>query len=197
VRFGTTLVDEILTALDRQLGLARAGRHELVVCGGSALAALGLVTRTTRDVDVLGTAEVSAAGLRVLRLRELPAEVRAAAARVARDFGLDEDWLNLGPAAQLDLGLPEGFGGRLVRRGYGEHLTVYFAGRYDQIHFKLDAAADQDDYHVQDLAALGPADEELLAAARWALTQDVSAEFRRSLGDFLTHEGHDHVARSL
>jgi len=30
VKFGTALVDEILTALDRQLGLARAGRYELV-----------------------------------------------------------------------------------------------------------------------------------------------------------------------
>jgi len=197
VKFGTALVDEILTALDRQLGLARAGRYELVVCGGSALAALGLITRTTRDVDVLGAAEAGADGLMVVRLPALPDEIRAAAALVARDFALAEDWLNLGPAAQLDLGLPDGFSGRLVRRDYGEHLAVHFTGRYDQVHFKLYAAVDRDDYHVQDLAALRPTADELLAAARWTLTQDVSAEFRRSLEDFLTRQGHDDVARSL
>ena len=42
-------LDEALSALGEQLEAAGA-RFELVVIGGSALAALGLVLRTTRDV---------------------------------------------------------------------------------------------------------------------------------------------------
>ncbi len=44
--------DQLLTALEEQL---RAAGHEydLVVVGGSALLALDLVRRTTRDIDVV------------------------------------------------------------------------------------------------------------------------------------------------
>lgn len=42
-----------LRLLDELLGIAHAPRFELVVCGGSALIATGLVRRTTRDVDIV------------------------------------------------------------------------------------------------------------------------------------------------
>jgi hypothetical protein len=51
------------------------------------------------------------------------------------------DWINAGPASMLQLGLPEGFLGRAVRREYGG-LVIYLASRYDQICFKVYAAAD-------------------------------------------------------
>lgn len=44
--------DRLLSALDEQLGAA-GERHDLVVVGGSALLALDLVRRPTRDVDVV------------------------------------------------------------------------------------------------------------------------------------------------
>jgi hypothetical protein len=44
--------DPILEALGEQLA-ARGERFELVVIGGSALLALGLVERATRDVDIV------------------------------------------------------------------------------------------------------------------------------------------------
>jgi len=146
---------------------------------------------------VLGAAEPDPGGLKVRRLPDLPAELAEAAGRVARDFGLDDDWLNLGPARQLELGLPAGFADRLVRRGYGDHFTAWFASRYDQVHFKLYAAVDRGDYHVQDLIALKPTDGELSAAARWMLPQDVSAAFRHSLVEFLEAQGWNNVARAL
>jgi hypothetical protein len=43
---------QILSALGEQLA-ARGERYELVVIGGSGLLALGLVERTTRDVDIV------------------------------------------------------------------------------------------------------------------------------------------------
>jgi hypothetical protein len=88
------------------------------------------------------------------------------------------DWLNAGPASLLDLGLPEGFLQRAQRRSYGEALTVLFASRTDQIHFKLYAAVDQGaGWHFADLQALEPTEPEL-QAARWSRTHDPSVSQR-------------------
>jgi len=48
---------EIFSALDRQIEVHGGSPIGLVVCGGTALAALGLVNRTTKDVDVMGSIE--------------------------------------------------------------------------------------------------------------------------------------------
>src|SRR5439155_26051655 len=86
----------------------------------------------SRDVDVVALL----AGQTLVDPRPFPAELIAARDRVARDFGLPENWLNAAPADLLDFGLPEGFVERLERHDYGESLTVHFANRFDQIHFK-------------------------------------------------------------
>ncbi len=44
---------EALQLLHEQLLLNDAPKTELVVCGGSALIATGLVSRTTQDVDII------------------------------------------------------------------------------------------------------------------------------------------------
>ena len=51
-------MDRILTALDRQIGLKGGESISLVVIGGAALHALGLIPSTTKDVDVLGEEEI-------------------------------------------------------------------------------------------------------------------------------------------
>ncbi len=118
-------------------------------------------------------------------MRRFPECLDKAAKTEARDFGLPEDWLNLGPTPQIDLGLPSGIEGRLVKKGYGNFLAVYFISRTDQIFFKPYAGVDRNDYHVQDLIALRPREKEMEEVARWVLTQDVSQEFRSILKDFL------------
>jgi len=169
--------DELLQALGEQLG-ARGERYELVVIGGSALLALGLVERTTKDVDIVALR--SDAGLD--SADPLPPGLRAAGDLVARDFGLAAEWLNPGPAGLLTFGLPEGFTDRLERREYGPGLVIYLASRYDQIHFKLYAAVDQGPgKHEQDLLALGPTETELIAAARWSRSQDPSEGYAQVL----------------
>ena len=91
-----------------------------------------------------------------------------------------------------------GFVGRLQQRTFGSHLTMWFAGRLDQIYFKLYAAADQGPgRHVDDLIALNPSGEELAAAARWAFTHEVSPGFRSLMRELLTQLGHDDVARQI
>jgi hypothetical protein len=167
-------IDLLFGALAEQL--QALGCHlEIVVIGGSALTALGLVGRATRDVDLLAIAENGE-----LRLAEpLPETLLAARAAVAADFGLAEDWLNAGPTDLLRWGLPEGFMSRVVTRSYGTGLIVHFASRLDQIHFKLFAMVDQGGgRHEADLRALNPAQSELVAAARWSVTQDPSPGYR-------------------
>jgi Nucleotidyltransferase of unknown function (DUF6036) len=178
-------IDVILAALADQLR-SMGERQEIVVIGGSALTALGLVRRTTRDVDLVAIAENGE-----LRSADpLPDALRAARDRVARDFGLDGNWLNGGPTGLLKWGLPDGFMGRIVTRRYGEALTVHFAGRLDQIHFKLFAMVDQaGGRHEADLRALHPNSGELIAAARWSMTQDPSPGYRMVLKEALNALG--------
>lgn len=174
-------LDTILGALEEQLrDLGK--QQEIVVIGGSALTALNLVRRATRDVDLVAIAE----GGQLLPASPLPDALREARDRVARDFDLDPNWLNAGPTDLLKWGLPEGFMSRTVTRRYGDALTVHFAGRFDQIHFKLFAMVDQaGGRHEADLRALHPSKPELIAAARWSMTQDPSPGYRMMLGEAL------------
>ena len=181
---GETL-DAILAALAEQL-MSLGDELEIVVIGGSALTALDLVRRATRDVDLLAIAENGE-----LRPAEpLPDALRMARDRVARDFELDQNWLNAGPTDLLKWGLPVGFTTRVVTRRYGPALVVQFAGRVDQIHFKLFAMVDQaGGRHEADLRALHPTREELIAAARWSMTQDPSPGYRMMLVQALSALG--------
>jgi hypothetical protein len=142
------IINDILEGLDRQVGVHGGMPLGLVVCGGTALSALGLVMRTTRDMDVLGLVSETQNGVTIQSIKEFPEWLVEAADKVRRDFDLPERWLNLGPASQVESGLPEGFTKRLVKKVYGQYLTVYFISRIDQIHFKLYASVDQDGYHV-------------------------------------------------
>jgi hypothetical protein len=179
------VANQVLAALGDQLAAVGA-RYELVVIGGSGLLALGIIERSTRDVDILALRS----GEKLDSANPLPAPLQAARDRVARDFSLPDEWLNAGPTDLLDFGLPDGFTERLERRDYGEALTIYLASRYDQIHFKLYALVDQGPgKHEDDLRALQPTDEELLAAARWARTHDTSEPFAAILDQALSHLG--------
>jgi hypothetical protein len=57
----------------------------LVVCGGSSLIAMGLVDRTTVDVDIVALLDSSN---RLTRAEPLPDELARAGLQVARDLGL-------------------------------------------------------------------------------------------------------------
>jgi hypothetical protein len=178
--------EHLISALGEQLAAA-GERFELVVVGGSGLIMLGEIERSTRDVDLVALRN----GEELHAAKPLPGPLRRAAERVARDFSLDETWLNGGPTSLLDFGLPEGFLERLDSRSYGEALVVHFASRYDQIHFKLYAMVDQGGpgKHEQDLRALAPSEAELLAAAHWSQTHDPSDAYRETLLQALHHLG--------
>jgi len=192
-----SIIDDIFVALDRQIGVYGGVQLGLVICGGTALFAFGLVLRTTRDVDVLGTVLETQNGLTIRRITNFPEWLVDSANKVGRDFDLPENWLNLGPASQVESGLPNGFEKRLVKKVYGKYLTVYFISRIDQIHFKLYASVDQDDYHIQDLFALKPTENEMEMAANWVVTQDVSEVFKALLKDFLEIHKYGDIAKRI
>jgi hypothetical protein len=100
-------------------------RVHLVVIGGSGLIAIDAVARATRDVDVVALEEDG----ELVSAEPLPAAVRDAAVIVARDLGLEPNWLNPGPTELLVHGLPEGFADRLTARDLGKALRVSFASR--------------------------------------------------------------------
>ena len=167
--------------LERALGLvgqllqSDEETASVVIIGGAALNLLGVVSRTTRDVDVVAMTSAPGAAL-VAPPNPLPAALMKAVESVARDLGLAPNWLNRGPASQWEIGLPPGFASRLHWRSYGP-LHVGIADRFDLVHFKLEAAADQPssegNRHLEDLLALRPSDNDLHAAIAWVKEKNV------------------------
>jgi hypothetical protein len=180
-------ITEALKALSETLE-ARHLEYELVAVGGSSLVLLGLITRATRDLDIVATVEAGeyvAAG-------NLPEPLVEAVRDIGEVLGIGADWLNPGPAALLDFGLPEGFAERAEVRSFGA-LTLQLASRVDQIYLKLYAVVDQGprSKHVDDLRTLQPLPDELRGAAAWARTHDPSPAFRDELAAALRLFGVD------
>ena len=185
-------VDELLSELAERLTALEAW-YELVVVGGSALLALGIVSRATRDVDVVAFDD----GAGLTPADPLPEALERARDLVARDLVVAPDWLNGAASDIARFGLPEGFMSRVETRRYGDSLVVHFAGRLDLIHFKLHAFIDRSDIHGRhgnDLRALDPTSEELLAAGRWTMTHDPSPGYREMLENGLAYLGVDSAA---
>lgn len=188
---------QALALLGELMELRAHPATHFVVCGGSSLIALGLVSRTvTRDVDILGQVEAD----EIVSPRPLPNWLLTAAQDVRAQLGLPADWLNAQVADDtlFRCGLPQGLATRLVTRSYGPSLTISFIARDDQVFLKLHAAVDRDGgRHLQDLLDLAPTADELLAAAHWTRTQDPSEGFRFNLAQMLTHLGHGNLADQL
>ena len=184
----TAELEDVLYAVG---GLLRAegAQTAIVVVGGASLSLLGLVPRTTRDVDVIARAlEEDAEGVSTPGLlvppEPLPGPLVRAVRTVARDFGLPADWMNTDVALQWRSGLPPGLDDELTWRRY-DALRVGLVGRRTLTALKLFAAVDggPGGVHFQDLVALHPTDEELSQAAAWVRTQDASKVFLQMVGE--------------
>ena len=116
-------ITEVFNALNSQIALHKGCPLSLVVCGGTALCALGLILRTTKDVDVLGELLNENNVLTIKPLDAFPDWLIQSATIVQRDFNLSTNWLNTGPKSQLELGLPHGFVERLIKKSYGTYLV--------------------------------------------------------------------------
>lgn len=189
---GLETLDEALSALGELLESTGETAH-LVVIGGSGLIAIDAVSRTTRDVDIVALEKHG----ELVSAEPLPDAIVAAAAVVARDLGLEKNWLNAGPTGLLTGGLPAGFITRLTGRDYGSVLRVSFASRVDQIFLKLYAAADrQEPRDFADLQQLEPTPSELREAARWARTHNMPGPFDDAIAQALAHFGVEDEGRN-
>lgn len=120
--------DVALTALAQQLAAVGVAPLDMVVCGGTAMNALGYVSRATKDVDVVALLTRGESGrASFIMAKPLPPEVLAARDAVADDLGLATDWLNDGPIADRSLpGAPGSVSSCMptrIPRRYGIALT--------------------------------------------------------------------------
>ena len=181
------LLPEALAAVGSLIA-ADGDQVTIVVVGGASLNLLGLVERTTQDVDVIARTGNADSADALIPPDPLPPVLVRAIARVARDFSLPENWLNTVVAMQWNQGLPPWLGDDLEWRSY-DGLRVGLAGRRILIALKLFAAADTSprSVHAQDLVVLAPTDAELEEAAAWVVTQDASPEFPRLVEAMVEH----------
>jgi len=171
-----------LQAFDRFLA-ARVLRLDAIVVGGTALNLVGVVTRETRDCDIL---EPTLAPEVLKAAQEFAAEQSAAGTR------LSAGWLNNGPA-QLTTLLPDGWRGRLQPAFYGRAIEMHTLGRADMIKVKLFALLDRG-LDLTDCVALHPTADELAEARPWLEVQDLNPDWpehvRRTLDDLARRLGH-------
>ena len=182
-------LEEALQAVGDLLQAEGATAH-LVLVSGAALNLLGLVPRTTSDVDIIARTEGDAEALEQRPLvppEPLPEPVRRAIRTVARDFNLPLDWMNTEVSLQWRAGLPPRMADEIAWRTYGA-LYVGLVSRRSLIALKLFAAVDGGprDVHFQDLQALQPNAEELEEAQQWVLTQDASGVFKQMVQEVVT-----------
>lgn len=140
-------------------------RFAIVIIGGAALQLLGVISRSTGDVDMIAFADPPATHARLVRPpAQLPPALTRAILAVAKDRNLPKNWLNADPAGQWNSPspLPPGFETRVTWRSFAA-LDVGLPGRLDFICLKLEAAADQlntkqrtSNRHFIDLEALAP-----------------------------------------
>jgi hypothetical protein len=155
-----------IAAFDDYLA-ARGTAFTGIVIGGTALALIGIVTRPTRDCDVLDP--------------PIPAELAAHArsfATVRRAAGdpLAEDWFDAGPASLTGV-LPSGWRERLIDAFVGRALRLRTLGRGDLLASKLFALCDRGT-DLSDCLALAPTAAELALLQPWLEQQDANPDWQ-------------------
>ena len=151
---------ETLLAFDIYLA-DRGLRLDAVVVGGAALNLLGVISRPTKDCDILYP---SLAG------EIVEAAQRFAALRRQTGDALSDDWLNNGPAS-LVRQLPADWQDHLQRVFQGRAVQLESLGRDDLLRSKLFALCDRA-LDLGDCLALAPTREELAALLPWLEEQD-------------------------
>lgn len=181
-------IEEALEAVGDLLR-AQGETASVVIVGGAAMNLLGIVDRTTSDVDVIARAFHDQDGLLHLSPAEpFPESLRAAIRTVARDFDLPDDWMNAEVGAQWVQGLPPWIQNDIEWRRYGG-LDVGLVGRRTLVALKLFASVDSGpaSVHVQDLLALTPTDDELEESRSWVTMQDAYPGFTAMISQVIEH----------
>ena len=146
---------------------------EAVVIGGAALNLLGVVSRLTRDCDILDP--------------DIPPEILKASEEFAQhqiqsgNKIITKKWLNNGPSSLRDH-LPSGWQSRLQMLFHGSAITFHCLGRPDLLKTKLYALCDRQEDRP-DCIALKPTSEELREAKAWVVQQDGNPNWSKHVDD--------------
>jgi hypothetical protein len=172
------------TIPDFDIFLAKRGLLlDAVVTGGTALALLGVISRETRDCDLIEPELASDL---------IEAAQSFASERRSRGEILRDDWLNNGPASLGPL-LPTGWRERLQVIYQGQAIRLWSLGRSDLLKVKLWALCDRG-LDLSDCLALRPDPGELVQAETWIASQDINpdwpAHVRGTLEDLARRLGH-------
>lgn len=145
---------------------------DAIVIGGAALNLLGVVSRYTRDCDILDP--------------EIPVAVLTASQNFAKEQrrqgqNLRDDWLNNGPES-LKKNLPVGWQKRLVRLYKGKAIYFSTLGRSNLIKTKLFAFCDRGTDR-QDCLMFKPTHVELVEALEWVKDQDTNPDWPKYVSE--------------
>ncbi len=165
---------ETIGAFDEFLASHRIA-FSAVAIGGTALAILGVISRETRDCDILDP-EIPE------NVRKLAEEFAAEQTRVGNL--LREDWLNNGPASLIK-NLPDGWRNRLIPLFSGKSLKLSTLGRPDLLRTKFFALCDRGTDR-QDCLALKPSVEEIRESIEWVKYQDANPQWPKHVEEALT-----------
>ncbi len=176
-------IHDLLTKFDFFLH-ERHLRFEAVAIGGAALNLLGVVSRYTRDCDILDPAIPESIAL---------ASIQFATEMRAQGNAIRDDWLNNGPAT-LAKDLPVAWKNRLVPAFRGKSIVLMTLGRSDFIKTKLFAFCDRGTDR-SDCLFLNPSSAELDDAMEWVENQDANPQWpehvRHSFADLAKELGHE------
>ena len=175
---------DIIAAFDAYLEERRL-QFDAVVIGGAALNLLGVISRLTKDCDIL--------------FPEIPEAIAKASQTFAREVrgnggDLGDEWLNSGPAS-LQRQLPPAWENRLQTAFSGRAIHLRTLAREDLLCAKLFALCDRG-IDLHDCVALAPSQAELDKIVPWLEQQDANpqwpahvrvtiANLARRLGDAL------------
>lgn len=190
-------LEQALRLLGNLLATRKDAAFWLVVCGGSALLAQEIISRSTEDVDILAMRDWDGG---VDRAYPMPEALKVAAAEVADELHLGGNWLNSAASFHFpDLHLlPASFWQELETRDYGNYLKISFVARPGQIQLKLYAALNRaEPRDFEDLRNLAPDASETESSLRWIISSFPVLTHLHRLPDLLTYLGHADLIASF
>ncbi len=173
---------EILADFDQFL-VERGLVLDAIIVGGTALVLLGIISRATKDVDVLYpnlSPDVIGAAREFARQRRATGET------------LVDEWLNNGPHAIIP-DLPPDWMQRVNPVYQGQALTIAVPDRPELLATKLFALCDRG-MDLADCLALDPSEAELATVLPWLVSRDAHvgwpAHVRETIADLAGRLGH-------
>jgi Nucleotidyltransferase of unknown function (DUF6036) len=101
--FDQKILQQALSLLG-QLLLDRNEHYEVVAIGGGGLLLLGLIVRSTRDLDLIAYMDKG----HLVTANPLPKPLLQAIQEVGTALGLGDHWINNEPSQLFEMGLPTG-----------------------------------------------------------------------------------------